>query len=79
MTDEQQELCALGWELRLAERERQRELWFAVVPEALPAAHDLYERKWFSRRIGEWPEWRLSDEALSARRVDTVRASLSAN
>jgi hypothetical protein len=56
MTDEQQELCALGWELRLAERERQRELWFAVVPEALPAAHDLYERKWFSRRIGEWPE-----------------------
>jgi hypothetical protein len=79
MTEEQQELAALGWELRLAEQERQRELWFAVQPEKLPAAHDLHERGWFQRRIGDDPEWRLTDEGLSALRVDEVRASLPQN
>jgi hypothetical protein len=79
MTDEQQELVATAWELRLAERERQRELWFAVQPEKLPTAHDLHERGWLARRIGDHPEWRLSDEGLSALRSDTVRASLSEN
>jgi hypothetical protein len=56
LTDEQQELCTLGWELRLAERERRRELWFAVVPEALPAAHHLHQRGWFDRGIAHDPE-----------------------
>jgi hypothetical protein len=79
MTDEQQELVATAWELRLAEHERKRELWFAVQPEALPAAHDLYDRKWLSRRIGERPEWRLTDEGLSTLRLDTIRACLATN
>jgi hypothetical protein len=78
-TEDQRGLVALAWALRLAEHERKRELWFAVEPEALPTAHDLYERKWLSRRIGEWPEWRLTDEGLSALRVDEVRASLPQN
>jgi hypothetical protein len=79
MTEEQQELVATAWELRLAERERQRELWFAVQPERLRAAHELHERKWLSRRIGEWPEWRLTDEGLSTLRLDEIRASLPQN
>jgi hypothetical protein len=79
LNDDQQELVATAWELRLAERERKCELWFAVEPEALPAAHDLYARKWLSRRIGEWPEWRLTDEGVSTLRLDTIRAALALN
>jgi hypothetical protein len=77
MTEEQQQLVALGWEIRLGEKQHER--WFALQPEKFPAAHDLHERGWLQRRVGHDVEWRLSDEGLSALRTDEVRASVSRN
>jgi hypothetical protein len=71
MTEEQAEIAALGWEVRLAEQDK--ELWFAVIPEKLPAAHALAEKQWLHRRIGDQPEWRLTDAALYSLRMDSLR------
>jgi hypothetical protein len=80
MTDDQCEVAALGYEVRLAEEIRQEqrpdaEYWFAVMPDALPAAHGLCERGWLHRRIGDQPEWRLTDAALFSLKMDSLRRS----
>jgi hypothetical protein len=81
MTEGQAEIAALGWEIRLREEERGRETWFAVEPRALPDAHELAEKGWLTRRIGEQPEWRLTDVGTGALRIDAAsrptRASLN--
>ena len=72
MTDEMLDLIASGWELRSAEEERGRELWWAVQYGKLPAAHELCERGWLSRRIGSEPEWRLSDQGYTSLSLSAV-------
>lgn len=84
MTDEQLEITALGWEIRLAESIRREQrpdatYWFTVEPHALPAAHTLAEKGWLDRRIGEQPEWRLTDAALYSLRMDAMRDNVSLN
>jgi hypothetical protein len=70
MTDGQAEVAALAWEVRLSEEDRER--WFAVEPWALPDAHALAEKGWLHRRIGEQPEWRLTDAGIGALRIDAA-------
>jgi hypothetical protein len=77
MTQVQAEIAALGWEVRLHEDDK--ELWFAVEPWALPDAHKLAEQGWLDRRIGEQPEWRLTDRGLFSLRVDALRGAVSMN
>jgi hypothetical protein len=80
MTDEMCEVAAIGWELRLLEEERGAECWFAVEPHALPAAHELAEKGWLARRIGEeMPEWRLSEQGLSALRITSLTCDPTLN
>jgi hypothetical protein len=82
MTEDQAEVAALGYEIRLAEEIRQQQrpdarYWLAVLPEALPAAHGLAEKGWLDRRIGDQPEWRLTDAALYSLRMDAMRGAAS--
>ena len=76
MTTDEARVTALAWEVRLSEGDQQ--LWFAVDPELLPAAHGLAEKGWLERRAsGPLPEWRLTDQGLQTLRTDTVRQTHS--
>lgn len=84
MTQDQCEVAALGYEIRLAEEIRREQrpdatYWFATQPRLLPAAHMLCERGWLDRRIGDQPEWRLTDAALFSLRMDSLKDAVSQN
>jgi hypothetical protein len=72
MNDDEAELAAQGWELRLAEAERGSEIWFTAQPEFLLAADVLHSKGWLERRSGPRIEFRLSDRGLAALRVDAA-------
>jgi hypothetical protein len=73
MTEEQLDILAKGWELRL--REQGTEYWFATQPWLLPMTHRLAETGWLNRRIGELPEWRLSDRGFTSLSLSSLSRS----
>jgi hypothetical protein len=77
MTEEQLDILAKGWELRL--REQGTEYWFATQPWLLPETHELAERGWLNRRIGYQPEWRLSDRGFTSLSLSSLSRSEGAD
>jgi hypothetical protein len=79
MDDDEAELAALGWEFRPAEAERGTEVWFATEPDYLPAAAVLHDKGWLERRSGPHVEWRLTNKAVAALRIDAATSGQSMN
>jgi hypothetical protein len=79
MTEDQLEILALGWELRLTEEERGVPIWWGVWPEKLPDAHALAEAGWLQCRTEPDLEWRLSDQGLGSLRMSAATTALSQN
>ena len=82
MTEEMAEIAAIGWSVKLAEEDDERDdakFWFVVQDGAIPDAHRLAEKGWLDRRIRDGVEWRLTDRGLFSLRMDALRASPSMN
>jgi hypothetical protein len=79
ITEDEAELLAMGWELRLAEHKRGKEFWMVTQPWLLPEADRLHGRGWLSRRIGDDIQWRLTDEGITALRLNTLASGQSSN
>jgi hypothetical protein len=80
MSEEEADLIATAWELRLLEEKRGTgELWFGTGFDRVPAAHNLCERGWLLRRVSPDLVWRLSDKGLTTLRIDAATSGLSMN